>query len=117
MSNSSRTVREREARVMLERATRELAKAKEAVEKLSFPVSPGRGEYRIVVRFERGGPQYTFLVLIGRTGKVYTTAVADGGTFHSFEAFAEWLRDKDVFEASPLREISVTHGGKSVELV
>lgn len=115
MSNSSRAVREREARHALNIATIKLAEAQAAVEKLSAPVSPGRGSYTIDVRFERGGPRYTFLVLIGPRGSIYTTAVADGGKFPSFDSFVEWLRGKDAFSVSNLFRIEAT--GEGIELV
>lgn len=113
---SSRTTREREARRALEEATRRLEEATIALDKLSMPVSPGRGEYRITVQFEMNGPTYTFLMLINRLGRVNTTAVADGGQFASFEAFVEWLRGKDAYKVSPLRRM-VASSDEGIELV
>lgn len=117
MNNSSlsRSIREREARTMLVNAERQLREAREAVERLSAPVSPGRGSYSIDVRFERNGPTYTFLVLIGRTGKIYTTAVADGGTFRNFDEFVAWLRGKEPFTCTDLIRVEPT--GEGTELV
>lgn len=105
MSNSSRAIREREARHALNLATIKLAEAQAAVEKLSAPVSPGRGTYQIDVQFERSGPLYTFLVLIDSRGAIYTTAVADGEKFPSFDSFVEWLRGKDAHIVTPLYQL------------
>lgn len=115
MTTSSRIAREREAREAIVKAERNLREAREAMERLSLPDNPGQGQYAIDVRFERGGGLYTFLVLITGNGRVYTTAVKDGGTFDSFDAFVEWLRGKEPYSATNLTHVKKYGGG--VELV